>query len=313
MVFPDLSQIERPVIRRATGWIKKGRITMNNPRFTLGVMVREVKKATFEDTLERIHDMRFECVQFNLNVLGLPTVPASLPPGKAGEIGASFWAYGLTLAAVSGTFNTAHPDEAIRKAGAAGIRTLCEAAADMGTQVITLSTGTLNPDNMWRSHPDNNSPEAWKTMLQTLKEITKTAEEHSVILAFETEVSNIVNTVDKAVRVMEEVGSDNLKVVMDPANLLFPEDIGRQQEIFEDAFNRLGSNIVLAHAKDVGEYDESTGELKRVAAGKGRLDYPGYLKLLKESGYQGAIIIHSLAEEEMPASREFLSNLLIKA
>src|SRR5512133_3843368 len=119
MVFPDLYQIERPVIRRATGWIKKGRINMNNPRFTLGVMVREVKKATFEDTLERIHDMRFECVQFNLNVLGLPTVPASLPPGKAGEIGASFWAYELTLATVSGTFNTAHPDEAIRKAEAA--------------------------------------------------------------------------------------------------------------------------------------------------------------------------------------------------
>ncbi len=79
---------------------------MTAPKYSLGVMVREVKKPTFEDTLERIHDMGFESVQFNLNVLGLPTVPASLPAGKAGEIGASFWAYGLNLAAISGTFNS---------------------------------------------------------------------------------------------------------------------------------------------------------------------------------------------------------------
>ena len=80
-------------------------------------MVREVKRPSFDDSLERIHDMRFECVQLNLNVLGFSTVPESLPSGKAGEIGATFWAYGLNLSAISGTFNTAHPDEAIRKAG----------------------------------------------------------------------------------------------------------------------------------------------------------------------------------------------------
>ncbi len=88
---------------------------------------------------------------------------------------------------------------------------------------------------------------------------------------------------------------------MDPTNLLFPEDVERQLEIFENAFTRLGEHIVLAHAKDVGEYDESIGELKRVAAGKGRLDYPGYFRLLKDSGYEGSIILHSLLEEEMPA------------
>ncbi len=137
---------------------------MTTSKFSLGVMVREVKRPSFEESLERIHDMGFESVQFNLNVLGLPTLPASLPHGKAGEIGASFWAYGFNLAAVSGTFNTAHPDVDVRKAGIAGMRTLCESAEDFGTQIITISTGTRNPDHMWRSHPDNDSPEAWQVM-----------------------------------------------------------------------------------------------------------------------------------------------------
>jgi sugar phosphate isomerase/epimerase len=143
--------------------------------------------------------------------------------------------------------------------------------------------------------------------------LVQIAELHSVQLAFETEVSNIVNTVDKAVRLIDEIGSENLKIVMDPANLLFRDDIDRQLEIFENAFNRLGEHIVLAHAKDVGEFDESIGELKRVAPGKGKLHFPGFFRLLDKSGYQGPIIIHSLLEEEMPSSREFISNALIRA
>ena len=195
---------------------------MTTSDFPLGVMLREVKRPSFDDSLERVHDMGFECVQLNLNMLGLPTLPASLPQGKAGEIGASFWAYGLTLAAVSGTFNVAHPDETVRKEGIVGIRTLCESAGKMGTQIITLCTGTRDSENMWRSHPDNDTPEAWQVMISTIRELTKIAEDHSITLAFETEVSNIVNTVDKAVRLLNEIASENLKIVMDPANLLFP-------------------------------------------------------------------------------------------
>jgi sugar phosphate isomerase/epimerase len=286
---------------------------MTISKFPLGVMLREVKRPSFDESLERVRDMGFECVQLNLNMLGLPTLPASLPQGKAGEIGASFWAYGLNLAALSGTFNVAHPDDGIRKEGIAGIRTLCEAADRMGTQIITLCTGTRNTESMWQAHADNDTQEAWKDMISTIRQITKIAENHSVTLAFETEVSNIINTVEKAVRLLDEIASENLKVVMDPANLIFRDDLNRQREIFDEAFQKLGDKIVLAHAKDVGEYDESIGELKKVAAGKGLLDFEYYFRLLKSSTYQGSIIIHSLSEEEMPSSREFIANLLLRA
>ncbi len=285
---------------------------MTTSRYSLGVMVREVKRPTLEESLERIHAMGFECVQFKMSALGLPTLPEALPHGKAGEIGAAFWAFGLNLSAVSGTFNIAHPDKNERNAGIAGMKTLCEAAEDMGTQIITISTGTRNPDHMWRSHPENDSPEAWQVMKKTMREIIRIAEANSVHLAFEIEVSNIVNTVDKAVRLLDEIESDNLNIVMDPANLLFRDDVPRQLEIFEDALSRLGSRIVLTHAKDVGEFDESTGELERVPAGKGRLDFPGFFHLLENTGYQGPVIIHSLPEEDMPASRDFIQNTMIR-
>jgi sugar phosphate isomerase/epimerase len=181
----------------------------------------------------------------------------------------------------------------------------------MGTNIITLCTGTRNTENMWGTHTDNGTPEAWKDMVSTIRQITKIAETHSVTLAFEMEVSNIVNTVEKAVLLLDQIASENLKIVMDPANLLFPDDLKRQHEVFDEAFQKLGDKIVLAHGKDVGEYDENTGELKKVAAGKGLLDFEYYFQLLKTTTYQGPIIIHNLSEEEMPSSREFIANLLL--
>jgi len=286
---------------------------MTESGYTLGVMVREVKRSSFEESLERIHLMGFECAQMNLSVLGMPTLPASFPPGKAGEIGAAFWAFGLSHAAISGTFNTAHPDAAVRKAGIMGIKTVCESADELGTQIITLSTGTRNPDHLWQYHPDNETPDAWKTMVTTMRSLARVAAANSILLAFEPERTNIVNSVDKAVRLLDEVASDNLKVVLDPINLLFPEDVNRQHEIIGDAFDRLGPHTALVHIKDISGYDEEKGEFVHVPVGKGKLDSTGFFRALKTSKFQGSIITHHLPEEEMPACREFIENALMKA
>jgi sugar phosphate isomerase/epimerase len=285
---------------------------MVNPLYSLGVMVREVKRPSFDDSLERIHDMRFECVQLNLNVLGFATVPESLPSGKAGEIGATFWAYGLNLAAISGTFNSAHPDENVRKSGITGVKTICESAEAMGTRVITLSTGTCDPDSIWSGHPENDSESAWSTMTSTMSRLIKIAEANSVILAFKPESTNIVNSVDKAIRLMDQMDSENLKVVLDPVNLLTSDTIGSQLEVFEDAFSRLNDRIGLIHASDLAGWDQSNGGIQRSPAGKGKIDYPGFIRLLKRSGYQGPVILQGLEESEMQTSRNYVSDLLIK-
>ncbi len=285
---------------------------MVNPMYSLGVMVREVKRPTFDESLERIHDMGFESVQFNLNVLGYATVPETLPPGKAGEIGATFWAYGLNLAAISGTFNAAHPDETVRKAGINGIKVLSEAAEDMGTRIITLSTGTRDPDNLWKTHPDNDTEIAWTAMINTITRLIKIAEANSVILAFKPEASNIVNSVEKAIRLIEQVDSENLKVVLDPVNLVTPDTIDQQLEIFTNAFSLLSDRIALVHISDVAGWKELTGEAQRVPAGKGRIDYPGFIRLLKKSVYQGPLILQGLDEMDMKPSRDMISDLLIK-
>lgn len=38
----------------------------------------------------------------------------------------------------------------------------------MGTSVVTLCTGTRDPEDMWRWHPENTSSQAWDELLRSM-------------------------------------------------------------------------------------------------------------------------------------------------
>jgi sugar phosphate isomerase/epimerase len=173
--------------------------------------------------------------------------------------------------------------------------------------VITLCTGTRDPEDMWRYHPENDSPGAWRDLLVSMEQAVRVAEEHEVTLAFEPEVNNVVDSAEKSRRLVDEIRSSRLKVVMDAANIFRESELPRADEILDKAFELLGEDIVIAHAKDV----KSTGEV--VAAGRGELDYDRYLENLRGVGFEGPVILHGLGESEVERSVAFLRAKLVKA
>ena len=128
------------------------------------------------------------------------------------------------------------------------------------------------------------------------------AERHDVTLAFEPEVSNVVDTAAKARRLLDELRSPALKVVLDGANLFHAGELPRMRAILDEAVASLGDDIVLAHAKDL----RRDGDAGHEAAGTGLLDYDHYLALLRGAGYGGPLILHALAEEQVARSVAFL-------
>ena len=104
---------------------------------------------------------------------------------------------------------------------------------------------------MWRGHPDNRTPQAWRDMLASIEAALTPAEEHDVTLAFEPEHNNVVDSAAAARRLLDEIRSPCLKVIIDPANLFAGGDLERQAETLHEAFELLGDDLVLAHAKDV--------------------------------------------------------------
>src|SRR5262249_50807603 len=153
----------------------------------------------------------------------------------------------IHMAAVSGTFNMIHPDSQERQDGLSRLRVLALACRAMGTSIITLCTGTRDPHDMWRRHPDNDSPDAWHDLVASLRTALDLTEQSGVTLAFEPEVSNVVDSARKGRRLLDELGSPRLKVVMDAANLFHAGDLARMHGVLDEAFNLLGNDIVLAH------------------------------------------------------------------
>ena len=195
-----------------------------------------------------------------------------------------------------------HPDRNVRRHGLDALAVLAEACHDLGAAIITLGTGTRDRHDMWRRHPANSTPQAWADLLYSVTKAVDTRVAHDITLAFEPEVNNVVNSARKARRLLDEIDSPNLKVVIDPANLFHEGELARQHEILEEAFDLLGRDIVLAHAKDISRDGDSGHE----AAGKGLLDYDYYLQCLRRIGYDGPLILHGLEEAQVDECLAFL-------
>jgi len=268
-----------------------------------GIFAKTFTRPTLEEVLDAVTGHGFDCVQFNFACAGLPSMPERVDVELTDRIRASMVARSLRMAAVSGTFNMIHPDPRQRREGLRRLAVLAGSCQSLATSVVTLCTGTRDPENMWRWHPDNDSAEAWQDLLETLGEALSLTEPCNVILAVEPETANVVDSAAKARRLLDELRSPRLKVVIDGANLFRAGELPRMKEVLDEAFQLLGHDIVLAHAKDV--LLDGT-EVIHGAAGTGLLDYDQYLKLLHQSGFDGPLILHSLAEAQVRDSVAFL-------
>jgi sugar phosphate isomerase/epimerase len=272
---------------------------------SLGIFAKTFPRPTLEENLDAIRNHGLGVVQYNLACAGLPSLPERIEPRLAHQIGAAAASRRITLAAVSGTFNMIDPSRERRDAGMRRLGQLAGACALLGTRIITLCTGTRDPDDLWRGHPANGRPDAWADLLKAMEQALAIAEEHDLWLAVEPETANVVDSPARARRLLDELGSPRLKIIIDPANLFHVEDLPHQRPILDAAFDLLGPDIVLAHAKDVRVV---AGTVHHVAAGTGVLDYAHYLTLLRQVPVP--LIVHGLAEAEVGRALAFLRGAL---
>ena len=257
---------------------------------------------TLEARLDAVKACGLACVQMSMACANLPEMPDQIPAGLPERIRREASARGIAIASVTGTFNMSHPDVEHRRTGLRRLRVLAEACPQMGTSSIHVCTGTRDPNNMWRHHPDNDSPESWRDMAACMREATDIARQANVVLAFEPEMSNVVDSARKARRLLDEIGSPHLKVTIDPANLFHAGELPRMKEMLDEAFALVGKDIVLAHAKDL----DHDGEAGHKAAGQGVLDYDRYLGLLRKYDFKGPLLLHGLSVEQVPGCMSFL-------
>lgn len=268
----------------------------------LGIFAKTFPRRTFAETLEAVVSHGLSSIQFNFSCVGLPTLPETMEPGVVSQVRSDCAARGISIAGVSGTFNMIDPDVRNRRERLGRLSVLAQATRELGCDLITLCTGTRDPDDMWRAHPDNNSPAAWRDLLGSMEQAITIAEQHDVLLGVEPEIGNVVSSTRKARQLLDELHSSRVKIVIDPANLFHSGKVERMRETIEEAFQLVGTDIVMAHAKELAS-DGATGN---VAPGTGVLDWNSYFNTLARMDFPGPIVMHGLAERDVAEAARFL-------
>jgi sugar phosphate isomerase/epimerase len=265
----------------------------------LGIFARTFPGTTAEAALTAARVTGYGCVQFNLACCGLPSMPDAWPAGTATGIAAASAQTGVAIAALSGTYNMIHPDPAMRAQGLRRLEVLLSEAKGMGTSLVTLCTGTRDPHDQWRRHPDNDTPEAWADLLTEMEKAAALSERYGVDLGIEPEHGNVVSTAARAARLLRQVPSPRLVIVLDPANMVETLETD-QPRLFAEAADLLAGRIAMAHAKD----RDTAGTV--VPAGAGMIDFDAFFAELARVGFGGPVVTHGLDASDAAEVARFL-------
>ena len=268
----------------------------------VGTMSGTFQRPTLEESLDASLEQDIRHLQFNWG----SAHPSGPLPEVIDEIAAyartEFEKRDMVVAAVAGNANMVDIDPDKRQKAIDKVLMIISACAKIGTNVIATCTGSRNPESMWRNHPDNQSEETWKILRNTLEQILPAAEAAGVNIAFEPEYNNVCQNAYLSRRLIDEMASPRLKVVMDAANIFGKDDLSRMTEVLDEAFDLLGDYVAIAHGKDL----DHGGDAGHLAAGTGKLDYEHYVKLLCGLSFDVPIILHGITEEQLPESADMI-------
>ena len=217
----------------------------------IGVFAKDYYGSTVEAVLAQCAANGFPIAQFNFNSAGLDPMPEAISADVIEQIRAATRATGVRIVSFSATFNMIDPNPAVRTIGLRRLSVLAAAAKELGVPVLSLCTGSRDPENMWRHHPGNLEPGAWHDLLNTMAAALAIAERFDVMLGVEPEPGNVVRTSAHAQRLLTELPTDNLGFVLDPANLL-GDDLSPAAvtEAIDLGLELLASRTIVAHGKD---------------------------------------------------------------
>ena len=274
----------------------------------LGIRLHDTAGSTLEEHLKSAREQGFSCAHIALSKtipgFSMKDAPALLTDSLAAEVRALLDKYHMECAVLGCYLNLAHPDpEELAKIKSRYFGHL-RVAALAGCSVVGTETGA--PNAQYKLDANTHSKEALDTFIRNLSEVVERAEHWGVSMAIEPVWNHIVYNADRAVEVLKAVRSPNLRIILDPVNLLCMENADDREEIFQDAFEKLRDHIAVVHIKDFVRRD---GKLVSVAAGTGEMRYENLLRMVKQSKPFVQATLENTTNENAVQARELIEGI----
>ena len=253
------------------------------------------------DEIANIKALEFTGLSFHFRSAEIPSVP----PDACSRCVQMLEDANLDLVQFGITYEEClfHPDAAVREAAIASVQRGMATAASLNAHHYLFRPGSLNPDGAWTSHRDNHLPESMERLIDTLKPIAEHAERHELTLVMETHAVSIMGSPEICREVVERVGSDRLRIVMDFVNhfqtLL---QVYNSEERLNHIFDVMGPVAPMAHIKDISVQNGLVLHLNEEVPGEGELALGVALQRFDELYPNGYGLIEHLPAEKIPTA-----------
>jgi len=185
----------------------------------------------------------------------------------AGHSGAAVWNF------LQGPATIGLVPPATRAARLSELKRGADFATSIGAPSITTHVGFI---------PEDPNDPNYAPLIETLKDLAQYCRQRDLAFMFETGQETPVTLL----RTIEDIGTDNLGINLDPANLIL---YGKANPV--DALDVFGKYVLGMHAKD-GHYPTNGRELGQEASlGEGRVDFKTLFLKLKALGFKGPVTI----------------------
>jgi len=125
--------------------------------------------------------------------------------------------------------------------------------------------------------------ESFQQMLDSLGKLVERAEHYGIILCVKAHVGCAVYNTPTTIRMLEAINSPAFGLDMDPSH------IHRAGEDPVDAISQVVCRIQHVHIRDCKGRQHGPGAPEDQANGRGDIDLLGYIRVLHEHGYDGAL------------------------
>lgn len=242
----------------------------------LGIRAHDLGQLPLDELLEKMQDYGFSHAHFALRKSFPESVPevGKLTPGVANYFGSHFQSRGKKISILGSYVNIVAPELDKRRQALMEFKKHIHLARDFGASMVATETGTVGAGYT----KDNYTEAVFQTAVASVQELVAEAERFGVIVAIEAGINHPVYTASLAKRMVEMIGSPNLKIILDCANLMSVENHEQQEAVVAEALTLLDDEIIALHLKDFIVED---GKVKIVPAGQGWMDFGPILAYAK--------------------------------
>ena len=207
--------------------------------------------------------------------------------------------HGLEVTALAVYANPIEPDDSEWEENLKYFYEMMRIANEMGIKVLITEGGHIHNEG-GEDLGATMSEASWYRIIQFAERLADKAEKYDVTVAFEPYFLTQLSSAKRTRDFIEVVGSERIRVQLDPANLL-PNNSP------DEMFAQLAPYIVAVHAKD-----RKIGVHRGVPAGDGDLDYTRFVELCKKYTPELPIIIEYVNENNFLQARDHLLSFISK-